>query len=180
MVYRHTLTVAGPALLLAFVLYAGLQSPIKSDAAASTLMHLQIPTIKVDTGIENAGLTTTGEMAVPKGPVDAAWFDQGPRPGEVGSAVIAGHSGWKDNIPAVFDNLYKLRKGDKVYVSDGKGVTTTFVVREIRTYDPKADATGVFSSHDGKVHLNLITCAGTWDTVLKSSSERLVVFTDKE
>ena len=119
-------------------------------------------------------------MGAPVGPNETGWFKLGPRPGEVGSAVIDGHSGWKNDIPAVFDNLSQLHKGDKIYVEDEKGILTTFVVREIRIYDPKADATEVFSSHDGKAYLNLITCAGTWDNVKKSSSERLVVFADKE
>ena len=57
-------------------------------------------------------------MDVPKQPDDVAWFDLGFRPGQKGSAVIDGHSGWKDNRPAVFDNLSKLKNGDKIYVED--------------------------------------------------------------
>jgi len=86
------------------------------------------------------GLTTDGAMDVPKGPSNTAWFDLGTIPGDTGSAVIDGHSGWKNGIPAVFDDLYKLQKGDKVYVQNGKGIIITFVVREIKNYDPKADA----------------------------------------
>lgn len=119
-------------------------------------------------------------MDVPKGPNDVAWFNLGPRPGEIGSAVISGHYGWKNNIPAVFDNLHKLRKGDKVYVEDKNGATITFVVRELRTYDQNEDASDVFGSSDGKAHLNLVTCTGTWNKAQKSYSKRLVVFTDKE
>ncbi|MFA5933826.1 MAG: class F sortase [Candidatus Paceibacterota bacterium] len=138
-----------------------------------------IPTIGVDATIEHVGLTSGGEMDVPKGPENAAWFNLGPRPGEKGSSVIDGHSGWKNNIPAVFDSLYKLKKGDKVYIKNDMGVTTTFVVREFRTFNPKADASSVFGSNDGLAHLNLITCEGIWNNITKSSSERLVVFTDK-
>ena len=118
-------------------------------------------------------------MDAPKGPAEAGWYSLGVRPGEVGSAVIAGHSGWKNNIPAVFDDLYKLRIGDKIYVKDDKGGLVSFVVKEIRTYDPKADASDIFGSNDGEAHLNLITCEGVWDPVTKSSSKRLVVFADK-
>jgi LPXTG-site transpeptidase (sortase) family protein len=119
-------------------------------------------------------------MGAPEGPDDVAWFNLGTRPGENGSAVIDGHSGWKDGIPAVFDTLHALHKGDKIYVEDEKGSTTTFVVRELRTLGAKEDATSVFSSSDGKAHLNLITCEGTWDPVSRTSSERLIVFADKE
>ena len=120
-------------------------------------------------------------MDVPKERANVAWFNLGPRPGENGSAVIAGHYGrWKNGKGSVFDNLHKLRKGDKIYVEDENGVIITFVVRESRRYDPNASVGDVFGSNDGKAHLNLITCEGVWDKVSKTYSKRLVVFTDKE
>jgi LPXTG-site transpeptidase (sortase) family protein len=119
-------------------------------------------------------------MDIPKNQDDVAWFELGSRPGESGSAVLAGHYGWIKGKPSVFDNLYKLRTGDKVYLEDDKGIIVSFVVRENRRYDAKADASDVFNSNDGKPHLNLVTCEGTWDEVTKSYPSRLVVFTDKE
>lgn len=158
----------------------GSQIPPDLQRAGSELpIRLKIPKINVDAGIEYVGLTPQGTMDVPKGPTDAAWFDLGPRPGENGSAVIAGHEGWKDGIRAVFDDLYKLRIGDKVYVEDEREETTTFVVRGIQAYDQNGDGSDVFSSNDGKAHLNLITCEGTWNAAEKSYSNRLVVFTEK-
>ncbi len=143
-------------------------------------VHLKIPSIKVDASVEYVGLTSDGAMDVPKGPIGVAWFNLGPRPGENGSSVIAGHYGWKNDIPAVFDNLHKIRKGDKMYIENEKGAIVTFVVREIRRYDKNADASDVFGSSDGKAHLNLITCAGVWNKAEKTRSDRLIVFTDKE
>jgi LPXTG-site transpeptidase (sortase) family protein len=120
-------------------------------------------------------------MGTPKGPFDVAWFNLGPRPGEVGSAVIAGHYGrWKNGSGSVFDNLNRLKKGDKIYIEDKKGSIVTFVVRESKIYNPNANAADVFYSMDGKAHLNLITCEGIWDNVRKTYSNRLIVFTDKE
>lgn len=142
--------------------------------------RLQIPSINVDATVENVGLTDLGAMDVPKGPLDVAWFDLGPYPGEIGSAVIAGHSGYKDGKAAVFDNLYKLKKGDKLYVKDKTGATITFVVREFQSYDPRDTVPAVFTSDDGKAHLNLITCTGAWDDKERTHADRLVVFTDKE
>ncbi|MEK7588915.1 MAG: class F sortase [Patescibacteria group bacterium] len=143
-------------------------------------IRLRIPRIKVNALVEHVGLTPLGAMDAPKGPMGVGWLDLGPRPGEEGNAVLNGHSGYKNNVPAVFDNLYKLRKGDLLYIEDDKGVTIRFVVREIRKYDPNADATNVFSSSDGLSHLNLITCTGSWNKKTKTHSERLIVFTDRE
>lgn len=143
-------------------------------------VSIEIPKINIRAAVEYVGVTSGGAMDVPKGPSDVAWFNLGPRPGENGSAVIAGHEGWKDGISAVFDDLYKLQKGDKIYIEDKQGTTATFVVREIKIYNEKEDAFNVFNSSDGKAHLNLITCEGTWNKISKSYSDRLVVFTDKE
>jgi sortase A len=146
--------------------------------SVGTPVFLVIPKINVDAAIAPVGITSDGAMDVPAGPTDTAWFDLGPRPGEVGSAVIAGHEGWKDGIRAVFDNLHTLRVGDQIYTQDDRGVTSVFVVRRIATYDQNADASEVFGSDDGGAHLNLITCEGTWNTAEKSYSDRLVVFAD--
>jgi LPXTG-site transpeptidase (sortase) family protein len=143
-------------------------------------IRFKIPRINVDAPVEYVGLTQGGAMDVPKKPEDVAWYNLGPRPGESGSAVIAGHSGYKNNKPAVFDNLHKLQKGDKVYVEDSNGNKITFVINKISSYKENQNATDVFSSNDGASHLNLITCTGVWDSVAKSHSERLIVFADKE
>jgi LPXTG-site transpeptidase (sortase) family protein len=154
--------------------------PQKEQIIYGLPVRLKIPKIKVDTALEQVGLTPEGTVGVPKGPTGAAWYNLGPRPGDNGSAVITGHYGyWLNGKVGVFTNLYKLRKGDKLYVKDEKGATITFVVREFRTYGEKDVATNVFVSSDGKAHLNLITCDGIWNKILKSYPKRLVVFTDK-
>ncbi|TRZ53578.1 class F sortase [bacterium] len=143
-------------------------------------IRLKIPKINVDTKLEYVGLTSAGSVGIPEDPFNGAWFDVGPRPGEKGNAIITGHFGWKNGISAVFDNLYKLSKGDKIYIEDAAGTTTVFVVTESRSYNPNAGASFVFISSDGKSHLNLITCEGTWNKSQKSYSKRLVIFSDKE
>lgn len=142
-------------------------------------LRLKIPKINVNAALDYVSLTSKGELASPSGPTKAGWYHHGPRPGEIGSAVIDGHFGWIDNTPAVFDNLVKLKKGDNLIVEDEKGATTTFAVVESRKYDPKADATEVFKSNDGLAHLNLITCQGAWNEAQQSYSNRLVVFADR-
>ena len=142
-------------------------------------IRLKIPNINVDATIEYVGLEANGEMDVPKDPAAVGWLQSDNRPGDIGSAVIAGHYGVLENgKELVFDNLKKLGKGDKIYVQDEKGATITFVVRENSIYDADADASGVFNSNDGKSHLNLITCQ-SWDKVSKNYTKRLVVFADK-
>lgn len=141
---------------------------------------LLIPRIHVNATLESVGLTARGAVDTPKGPASPAWYSLGPRPGAVGNAVIVGHYGWKNNIPAVFDHLAQINIGDRITVLDANGNELVFVVRKLHTYGARDTATEVFLSDDGKAHLNLITCSGVWNKKNKSYSTRLVVFADKE
>lgn len=143
--------------------------------------HLKIPTINVDALIESMGITQDGAMEAPSGAKNVGWYAFGPRPGDNGSAVIGGHYGyWNNGNVSVFNNLNKLIPGDKIYVENEEGMTTTFIVRKLQMYDKNDDASDIFISNDGKAHLNIITCAGVFDKVLKTYSNRLVIFSDKE
>jgi LPXTG-site transpeptidase (sortase) family protein len=142
--------------------------------------RIKIQSIAVNAVVEHVALTKDGSMDVPKRPWDAAWYELGPRPGEAGSAVLAGHIDWYNGAKGVFKNLYKLRPGNTIQIQDKNGVTTTFVVKKIRTLDASADATELFHSEDGKSHLNIVTCDGVWDRRAKQYTKRLVVFADKK
>ncbi|MDP2630144.1 MAG: class F sortase [Candidatus Uhrbacteria bacterium] len=143
-------------------------------------VRIKIQKIKVDAPIDSVGLTSNGAVGVPKNPTHAAWFNKSPSPGNVGSAVITGHIGpWGGGLKPAFDNLKKLKKGDAILVKNKKGVMTTFIVNKIKVYNENDDVPEAFFSSDGKAHLNLITCAGTWNRISKSYSKRLIVFTDK-
>ena len=157
------------------------QSPIiKSQIATKPFwglpVHLIIPMINVDTTIQSFGVNPKGEMDISDDIVDVGWFKLGSRPGEKGSAVIAGHLDGIDGQTGVFINLDKLKTGDKLYVEDENKKLVTFVVRESQIYDP-GYAEEVFSPNDD-AHLNLITCDGLWNGIKKEYSKRLVVFTD--
>lgn len=174
------------AIILLYFVF-NITAPSSETKTPSTAMtgvgfpaRLIIPKINTNVTIEQVGVAPDGTMDVPRQPDDAAWFNLGPRPGEIGSAVIDGHSGWKNFKPAIFDNLSQLKIGDKIYVEDQKGKTVVFVVQGFRTYAPNQNASSVFSSDDNKAHLNLITCSGAWNIKEQTHSNRLVVFTDKE
>ena len=145
-------------------------------------MRLIIPTLNVDAGFQDTGLKPDGTMEVPSTIYVVGWFTGSVRPGEKGVSIITGHvaqiRGGVVTKMGVFSNLYEIRIGDKLQVIDDKGQTINFVVRAVRSYDPTADATDVFTSSDGGAHLNLITCEGTWVQSQLSYTQRLVIFTD--
>jgi LPXTG-site transpeptidase (sortase) family protein len=144
-------------------------------------VRLKIPRIGVDSTVESVGVTSKGAMDTPKVPENVAWYKLGAYPGDIGNAVITGHYGaWKNGAKSVFDNLHELNSGDRIAIEDENGNIINFVVKEIKNFDPNADSSEVFSSNDGKAHLNLITCEGTWNKDVGSYSQRRVVFAEKE
>jgi LPXTG-site transpeptidase (sortase) family protein len=152
-------------------------TPIPPPPAYEAPARLVIQKLDVDAKVEPVGVDKNGVMVAPKQPMGAAWYKLGPDPGEVGSAVIAGHSGYAGGRAALFDHLDTLKPGDSVTVIDKAGASIAFVVRESRIFDPKADTSEVFGRLDGQ-HLNLVTCAGSWNAKSGTHSKRLVVFTD--
>ncbi|MBI5654766.1 class F sortase [Candidatus Uhrbacteria bacterium] len=142
-------------------------------------MRLKIPNLKISTPIRSVGLTSTGAMGIPKLPSETAWYMYGPKPGEIGSAVIAGHVNWYSGAKGVFERINTLKPGDIITVQDDKGLITSFAVSTTRSIGEKEDATSVFRSYDGKAHLNLVTCSGIWNKKTRSYSKRFVVFAEK-
>lgn len=145
-------------------------------------VRIKIPKLRVDAGFQYNGLKSDGTMEIPDNITDVGWFTGSPHPGEKGASVVTGHvaqiRGGIMTKPGVFYNLNELRAGDPIYIQNDKGNTLTFVVRESRSYDPSADATPVFTAKDSGIHLNIITCEGTWSPGQLSYSERLVIFAD--
>lgn len=144
--------------------------------------RLIVPTLNIDAGFQYTGLKPDGTMEVPSTIYVVGWYTGSVRPGEKGVSIVTGHvaqiRGGVVTKPGVFSNLYEIKVGDKLQVVNDRGETINFVVREVRSYDPTADATDVFTSTDGGAHLNLITCEGMWIPSQVSYTERLVVFAD--
>jgi LPXTG-site transpeptidase (sortase) family protein len=174
---QKPLYVSLPEILVVPVVYVIQAVPVAETVLPDVPgVHLKIPIINVDAVIKDMGVTAEGAMAVPGNRVDVGWYSLGTRPGQMGSAVIGGHNVWKSGAGA-FARLDELKKGDLVSVVDAKGEVTAFVVRDMHTYDATDTKTGIFASKSG-AHLNLITCSGAWDSLTKSYTKRLVVFTD--
>lgn len=147
-------------------------------ATSSLPVLLEIPRINLSANIEEVGQTSQGSMDTPKYSADVGWYKYGVTPGGKGSAVIDGHLDNFLGLKAVFYNLNKLSVGDDVYVTNQKGEKLDFVVTSKKLYDYNAtDTSAVFTSTDDLVHLNLITCNGTWLKDVHNYDKRLVIFT---
>lgn len=141
-------------------------------------IRLVIPAIHVDAAVEQLGNTPDGSMDAPAAWSDVGWYGLGFRPGDLGSAVIAGHLD-STTARAVFWDLNRLRTGDNVQVQNDDGSMLSFAVvsRGIYPFDSFPLAT-IFGPADVP-GLNLITCNGTFDRGSENYDRRLVVYTQE-
>ncbi|MGW6704363.1 class F sortase [Streptomyces sp. NPDC054956] len=142
-------------------------SPAAAKAASvlkpSVPDRVVIPDIKVDAPLDTVGLDAQGVMQEPDfaKPKDAAWYKDGPTPGEKGAAAIVGHMDTPQVPQAVFYNLKKLKKDEKIEVHRDDGSTAVFEVDEVDTFKKDDFPTDkVYGDTHGKAELRLITCGG--------------------
>ncbi|MFE9565597.1 class F sortase [Streptomyces sp. NPDC006487] len=147
-------------------------TPAKNDPAdakaasvlnASVPDRIVIPDIKVDAPLDTVGLDARGVMKEPDfdKPQDAAWYKEGPTPGEKGAAAIVGHMDTPQTPEAVFYNLKKLKKDEKIEVHRDDGSTAVFAVDEVDTFKKDRFPTDkVYGDTHGKAELRVITCGG--------------------
>jgi LPXTG-site transpeptidase (sortase) family protein len=90
----------------------------------------------VDSWVLPSGLRTDGSMDTPANLWTSSWLADGPRPGQSGNAVIAGHRGV--GTPGLFSHLDNLRPGDRIYLSDKAGGQLAYVVTRVASLDLSA------------------------------------------
>jgi Sortase domain len=145
-------------------------------AAYSIPVSLQVPAIGLSVSLSRLGLNADGTVQVPTNIQQPGWFDLGPTPGQIGSAVILGHV---DSFrgPGVFFNLRKLLVGDQVFVTLADGAVATFGVTSVQQYvKTQFPAAKVYGS-DGAGALQLVTCGGQFDQATGHYLSNIVVYT---
>ncbi len=161
--------------------------PVPYPAAGRTAKAARPWTIAVPSIGLVAGLITLREpdaaadpddrsLPVPplaKAATDAGWYGFTAVPGAAGNAVVVGHV---DTLvgPAVFYNLYQLRRGDRVYVDAG-GARQRFDVISVRELPkPRFPVNQVFGSTKRHM-LWLITCGGAFDYATGHYLDNIIV-----
>ena len=144
-------------------------------AGGAPPVRLVIPAIGVATPLVRLGLEAGGAMAVPDDFGRAGWFAEGPQPGQLGPAVIAGHVDSRTG-PAVFYRLRDLRAGNAVLVERADGTRLRFVVERAQSFPKTGFPTGAVFGPVPSAALRLVTCTGDFDRARGSYRDNLVVF----
>ena len=183
--------VLGVLLVTAVLVYAYIHkqktTPVSDEQTSSTItasseikkypLTLFIPKLSIKAPIEPVRLDAEGNMDVPRNPLHASWYSAGAKPGEVGSMVLAGHLDDQKGKPALFAKITTLQEGDIVRVRNTGGTTFEYRVTKKATYPYDHAPLKEIFGETIESHLNLITCAGTWDPTSQNYATRDVVYT---
>jgi Sortase domain len=150
-------------------------APTVGAASVAEPVSLVIPSIGVSASIVHLGLTSSGALQVPPTTAVAGWYTGSPRPGSIGSAVIAGHI---DSIagPGIFFRLAQLQRGARVYVRRADGTLAVFEVTRVLSYAKDDFPTAAVYGPVPDPELRLITCGGTFDYSTRSYLSNTVVY----
>ncbi|MGD0703403.1 MAG: class F sortase [Trebonia sp.] len=150
-------------------------APPQGAAQVAEPVSLVIPAIGVSTSLVHLGLTGDGTLQVPPTTAVAGWYTGSPRPGSIGSAVIAGHID-SHLGPGVFYRLSDLQRGDRLYVRRADGTLAVFKVTQVQEYPKDAFPTTAVYGPAPTPELRLITCGGTFDYSTRSYLSNTVVY----
>jgi LPXTG-site transpeptidase (sortase) family protein len=136
--------------------------------------RLRIPTLGVNSPMMRLGLQGDRSLQVPPNGYSSGWYAGGPRPGQIGPAVIAAHVHW-DGRWAVFQHLAKLKYGDRIIVDRSDGSAAYFRVTRVARFKKTKFPTNLVYGNIGNAGLRLITC-DRFNAARRAYMDNVVVF----
>jgi LPXTG-site transpeptidase (sortase) family protein len=145
------------------------------EASGPVPVAVEIPSIQVAAEVVASGIDVeSGQMEIPATAAQVGWYRFGPRPGEAGSAVLAGHVDMAGQGPGAFFHLDRLVAGDEVAVHLSDGSIQRFqVVDTVRVPKGDLDVEAIFSRQGG-ARLTLVTCGGAFNRTERSYDDNVV------
>lgn len=149
---------------------------VPAARAVAPPVRLIIPYLEMNTRLSGVRTNRAGVLGVPEDPSRAAWWSQGPAPGDKAPAVIVGHVDSREG-PGIFFRLDELRRGNAIAIRRADGTTARFVVQTVRTYAKRDFPTRlVYRGTPGRASLRLITCGGAFDASRGHYRSNVIVF----
>ena len=156
---------------------AGTFRSVRSYTDVAEPVRVRIPAAGVDSGLVRLGRAPDGSIEVPAAFGVAGWYDEGPRPGEPGPAVILGHVDSRSG-PAVFYRVAALPDDAQVLVDRADGSTVTFRVTRTQRVPKVAFPTDAVYAPTLEPSLRLVTCGGSFDAAAGSYRDNVIVYAD--
>lgn len=151
-----------------------------SETAGSTSgiipAELTIPSLNINSNVEETGITAAGAMGTPTSFSTTAWYEYGPEPGQPGMALIDGHVNNGLGLAGVFVNLDQIKIGADIYIMDSSGNKLDFVVVSTSTVPYVGTISEITATQSTtQSQLVLITCEGNWVPSSRTYDHRIVV-----
>ncbi|MQA14872.1 MAG: class F sortase [Pseudonocardiaceae bacterium] len=146
-----------------------------TEGQAAHPVHLRIPTIDVAAPVDPLRVDENGVLPPPDTYEGTGWWLDGPEPGEIGPAVIAGHV---DSFrgPAVFYHLDDLERGDRIFVDRADETTAVFAVDRTERHSKDEFPTDEVYGDTPNPQLRLITCGGAFNRTERSYVDNVITF----
>jgi hypothetical protein len=152
-----------------------LPATLATGPQAARPTWLSIPSLAIRTRLIHLGVNRNGTLQVPSSTTVAGWYTGSPRPGMIGSAIIAGHVDSRTG-PGIFFWLRTLHRGDRIYVGRADGTMAVFTVTKVRKFAKDEFPTAAVYGPVPDAELRLITCGGIFDRSRGSYLSNVVVF----
>ena len=148
---------------------------VQGDSVVRRPRSVRIPSLGITSSLDRLAVVSDGTLERPPEWDVAGWYAQGPKPGETGPAVIAGHVD-SPTGPAVFTGLDALAPGDEIEVDDVDGTTLTFVVDRLASAPKDSFPTEAVYGQTPDSELRLITCSGAYVSDRGGYQDNLIVY----
>lgn len=151
--------------------------PVESEyvVPANQPRRIVLDRINASGLIQKVGITSGNAIATPTNINFAGWYVNSVKPGDPGLSIIDGHVSGKYS-DAIFKNLRNLQPQDTFSVEFGDKSTRTFTVLLVKTVaEHEAAAALLAKSAEIDNQLNLITCAGAFNSATQSFADRVIV-----
>ena len=141
---------------------------------AKPVDHLAIKSIGLDAPLMSVGLTKAGALDTPKTMWQVGLYTGGAKPGDIGNAIIVGHSG-APGQRGIFENIDKLKAGQTITYNYVGGRSVTFEVTSSQAYPENQDSANALFATTATPTLSLVSCWGNWNAKTQDYDQRWIV-----
>lgn len=125
---------------------------------------LNIPSVNISADVRPIPLSKAKILditSLDKEPLDAGWYDQSAKLGQVGPMVIAAHVNY--NGPGAFGRLHQVKPGAQVVITGEDQTRKTYTVYKVESFKKSTFPTRTVYGNVDTPELRLITCGGVFD-----------------
>lgn len=147
---------------------------INFEVPAQNPRRILIPEIGAEGFVQQVGVDESGAIDVPDNIHMAGWYNQSSNVGDLGLSIIAGHvRGYTTS--GIFEQLTHLDPGQQFEVEMGDRSIKKFEIFKAKTV-PVEDSLLAMYERTEKSQLNLITCAGDFNSTSETYADRHIVY----